>query len=40
DSTVTLESRHERYSLGVLEQNVNVYLNRFTGPGRLGIQSM
>jgi uncharacterized protein (AIM24 family) len=39
DSTVRMETRVDRLASGVFA-GVNIVVNRFTGPGRVGIQSM
>jgi uncharacterized protein (AIM24 family) len=39
DSTVQMETNIQRMSVGLLA-SMNLIMNRFTGPGRLGIQSM
>ncbi|HUJ78722.1 MAG TPA: AIM24 family protein [Nitrospiria bacterium] len=39
DSTVTMETNFQRLSIGLLGA-MNLVMNRFTGPGRLGLQSM
>jgi uncharacterized protein (AIM24 family) len=40
DASVRMETRIDRLSSGLFGANVNFVLNRFTGPGRVGIQSM
>ncbi|TAL54676.1 AIM24 family protein [Pandoraea sp.] len=40
DAGVQMETRVDRLSSGLFGANVNFIVNRFTGPGRVGIQSM
>lgn len=40
DASVRMETRIDRLSSGFFGANVNFVVNRFTGPGRVGIQSM
>jgi uncharacterized protein (AIM24 family) len=39
DTTVGMETNIQRFSAGVFA-SMNIITNRFTGPGRIGIQSM
>jgi uncharacterized protein (AIM24 family) len=39
DTSITMETNFQRLSTGLLA-GVNLVMNRFTGPGRLGLQSM
>ncbi len=40
DPGVTMETKMQRFTAGLLGANGQLVVNRFTGPGRLGIQSM
>jgi uncharacterized protein (AIM24 family) len=40
ESTVEMETIVDRLSLGLLGGHLNMVVNRFTGPGRVGVQSM
>jgi uncharacterized protein (AIM24 family) len=40
DSTVTMETQFQKLSTGMFASAGNLLWNRFTGPGRIGIQSM
>ena len=40
DSGVRMETVVDRLTSGLFGANLNLVLNRFTGPGRIGIQSM
>jgi uncharacterized protein (AIM24 family) len=40
DVSVTMETKIDRLSSGFFGANMNFIVNRFTGPGRIGIQSM
>ena len=40
DRTVTMETQFQRLTTGLLGGGGQVFWNRFTGPGRVGIQSM
>jgi uncharacterized protein (AIM24 family) len=40
DSTVSMETQLQRLSTGLFASAGNMVWNRFTGPGRIGIQSM
>ena len=40
DRTVTMETKMQRLSTGLLASAGQVVWNRFTGPGRIGLQSM
>ena len=40
DQTVAMETRVDRLTSGFFGAGVNFIVNRFTGPGRVGIQSM
>ncbi len=39
DSTVTMDSNIQKFSVGIFA-GMNIIMNRFTGPGRIAIQSM
>lgn len=40
DPAVKMETKMQRFTAGLLGANGQLVVNRFTGPGRLGIQSM
>jgi uncharacterized protein (AIM24 family) len=40
DNSVKMETQFQRLSTGLLASAGNIFWNRFTGPGRIGIQSM
>ncbi len=40
EPSVTMETRVDRLTSGLFGANFNLVLNRFTGPGKIGIQSM
>ncbi len=40
DASVQMDTRIDKLSSGFFGANVNFIINRFTGPGRVGIQSM
>lgn len=40
DPSVTMDTGGQRLSMGLLAGSGNIFWNRFTGPGRVGIQSM
>lgn len=40
DTSVKMETKIDRLTSGLFGANMNLILNRFTGPGRVGIQSM
>jgi uncharacterized protein (AIM24 family) len=40
DTTVQMQTITQRLAAGLLAAAENLFINRFTGPGRVGIQSM
>jgi len=40
DSTVQMDTQFQRFSTGLFASAGQIVWNRFTGPGRMGIQSM
>jgi uncharacterized protein (AIM24 family) len=40
DTSVKMDTVIDRLTSGLFGANTNLILNRFTGPGRVGIQSM
>ena len=40
DSSVRMETQFQKFSMGLLAGSGQLFWNRFTGPGRVGIQSM